>query len=105
VGVNLQFVPNALKTPDLCLAAVQNDGKALAFVPEALKTPELSLVAAQEDGEELEQESSEPSQANQETELSEKQKKAIGELMAMCLTSDMSLRVFREKLKEITQSG
>jgi hypothetical protein len=32
-------VPETLKTPELCLAAIQMHGSALEFVPEALKTP------------------------------------------------------------------
>jgi len=36
-----------LKTPELCLAAVQNYGGTLEHVPEALKTPELCRAAVQ----------------------------------------------------------
>jgi hypothetical protein len=42
-GWALQWVPEALKTPELCLAACQQDGEALQWVPESLKTPELCL--------------------------------------------------------------
>ena len=49
-GEVLQFVPKALKTPGLCLAAVQNHGYALQDVPKALKTPELCLAAVQNKG-------------------------------------------------------
>jgi hypothetical protein len=48
-----QDVPDALKTPELCLVAVQNEGEALEYVPEALKTPELCLAAVQNDGKAL----------------------------------------------------
>ncbi|MHB9293480.1 hypothetical protein Holit_02604 [Hollandina sp. SP2] len=36
------------KTPELCLAAVQNDGGALEYVPEKLKNQELCLTAVQQ---------------------------------------------------------
>jgi hypothetical protein len=42
-------VPDALKTADLCLEAVQIDGKTLRWVPDALKTADLCLVAVQMD--------------------------------------------------------
>jgi hypothetical protein len=38
----LQYVPEALKTEELCLAAVWQDGvDAMPYVPESLKTGEL----------------------------------------------------------------
>ena len=46
-GLALKSVPEALKTPDICIAAVQENGDALQFVPEAFKTPELCLAAVQ----------------------------------------------------------
>jgi len=44
---------DVLKTPELCLAAVQQDGRALNYVPEALRTPELYLTAVQQNIEAL----------------------------------------------------
>jgi len=41
----LQFVH---KTPELCLAAVKQEGWVLQFVPEELKTPEPYLAAVQQ---------------------------------------------------------
>jgi hypothetical protein len=38
-------VPEELKTPELCLIAVQADGRALERVPEKLKTAELCMIA------------------------------------------------------------
>ena len=49
-GYALQFVPEALMTPEVCLAAVQQDGVALCYVPKALRTPEVCLAAVQQDG-------------------------------------------------------
>ena len=46
-GFGLGYVPEEFKTPEVCLAAVQNDGEALEYVPEELKTPELCLIAVQ----------------------------------------------------------
>jgi hypothetical protein len=43
------FVPEDLKTQELCLVAVQDFGRTLDFVPEAFKTPELCLAAVQQD--------------------------------------------------------
>jgi hypothetical protein len=49
MGEALAYVPEDLKTPEICLAAVQNqrEGEALRFVPKALKTPEICLAAVQ----------------------------------------------------------
>jgi hypothetical protein len=48
---NLSFsLPDALKTAEICLAAVQQDGRALDYVPEELKTQELCLAAVQQYG-------------------------------------------------------
>jgi hypothetical protein len=44
-GWNLQYVPEHLKTAELCLEAVKRNGLALGFVPEHLKTVELCLEA------------------------------------------------------------
>jgi hypothetical protein len=38
-------MPTKLKTPEVCLSAVQNSSCALRFVPEELKTPEFLLAA------------------------------------------------------------
>ena len=35
-GRTLEFVPDRWKTPDVCLAAVKQNGHALRFVPEDL---------------------------------------------------------------------
>ena len=40
----LGHVPDELKTPELCLAAVQTRGEVLECVPQKLRTPELCLV-------------------------------------------------------------
>jgi hypothetical protein len=50
-GLSLDDVPDKLKTPELCLAAVQQDGRALGYVPDALKIEILKTLkplAAQE---------------------------------------------------------
>ena len=44
-GLALRYVPEALRTPELCLAAVQQSGNALRWVPELLRTPELCRIA------------------------------------------------------------
>lgn len=36
-GENIQFVPQHIRTPDLCLIAVKNHGWVLQFVPEDIK--------------------------------------------------------------------
>jgi hypothetical protein len=41
----LEFVPEKLKTPELCLAAVEKDGKAMKYLPEDLKTAEMCFEA------------------------------------------------------------
>ena len=40
-GMVLRHVPEALRTPDLCLVAVRQNGLALRWVPENMKTPEI----------------------------------------------------------------
>ena len=42
-GRVLQFIPDHMKTPELCLAAVKQCGKAIEYVPEHLKTFSLFL--------------------------------------------------------------
>ena len=44
-GLVIQFVPKEHRTLDLCLAAVLRDGKALQFVPLELITPEMIEIA------------------------------------------------------------
>jgi hypothetical protein len=43
-------VPENLKTPEICLIAVNNDGTSLKLVPEHLRTPEMCLIAVQKNG-------------------------------------------------------
>ena len=45
-GEELEHVPEELKTYEFCLAAVQHDSYTFDYVPESLKTPELYLIAA-----------------------------------------------------------
>jgi hypothetical protein len=45
---NLKYVPEKLKTPDICLAAVRKNGKTLRYVPEKLKTPYICLEAVEQ---------------------------------------------------------
>jgi hypothetical protein len=60
-GVALKYVPDALKTPDMCLAAVKAPARycygieaVLSYVPEALRTPDLCMAAVQNEGVSLE---------------------------------------------------
>jgi hypothetical protein len=46
-GCLLRFVPEELRTYEICLAAVQKDGFSLQFVPEKLRTYEICLAAVQ----------------------------------------------------------
>lgn len=46
----LRNIPDDMKTPELCLAAVKQDGMALEYVPDHLKTPELCLTAVRKHG-------------------------------------------------------
>ncbi len=46
----LHFVPDAMKSPALCLEAVRQDGMALAAVPAWLQTPEICLEAVRQNG-------------------------------------------------------
>ena len=54
VGWVFEFVPDKLKTPELCLAAVTKVGWLLEFVPDELKTRKLCLVAVSNNGDALE---------------------------------------------------
>ncbi len=49
-GGALNYVPDEFKTEEMCLVAVQQAGCALGYVPVKLKTAELCLVAVQQDG-------------------------------------------------------
>ena len=42
---DLSLMPKSEKTPEACLAAVKQDGRALHYVPENLKSPEICLEA------------------------------------------------------------
>ena len=42
-GEALKYVPEKLKTPEICLEAVKNYGIALRYVPEELRTPEICM--------------------------------------------------------------
>ena len=44
----LKYVPESLRTPELCLVAVKKNGSALRYVPEKLRTAELCLTAVEE---------------------------------------------------------
>jgi len=50
----LEYVPEKLRTQAIYLAVVQHDGRTLKYVPEALRTPEICLAAVQQDGMALE---------------------------------------------------
>ena len=47
---DLRFIPDRLKTPELCELAVKNNGFTLSYVPENLKTKELCELAIQQNG-------------------------------------------------------
>lgn len=49
-GLNLQFVPNELRTLELCLMAIQQDVRAFEFVPPKIKTPEFCMILFQQSG-------------------------------------------------------
>jgi hypothetical protein len=49
-GETLLNIPDALKSPTLCMAAVQQCGCVLRHIPEKLKTPSMCLTAVQQDG-------------------------------------------------------
>jgi hypothetical protein len=49
-GVALEYVPEELKTPELCLIAVQGNGWSLVYVPKIFITVELCLTAVKNRG-------------------------------------------------------
>jgi len=49
-GDMLKYVPDALRTPEICFAAVQRNGQAFKDVPDALRTPEICLAAVGQSG-------------------------------------------------------
>jgi hypothetical protein len=49
-GFALKYVPENFKTMELCMAAVQRNGFALEYVPESFKTMELCMTAVQQNG-------------------------------------------------------
>ena len=53
-GNYLRFIPDSLKTLELCLSAVMQDGYSLYYVPDSFKTPELCMVAVQQNAWSLE---------------------------------------------------
>ena len=44
-GNSLKYVPESMKTKEICELAVSNDGRALEYVPESMKTNELCRIA------------------------------------------------------------
>jgi len=46
----LQFVPEKLKTEEMCTIACQQHGQALKFVPDRLRTAAMCTIACQQDG-------------------------------------------------------
>ncbi|MTH94559.1 DUF4116 domain-containing protein, partial [Roseibium sp. RKSG952] len=46
----LQYIPEALQTPNIHFEAVRQDGRALCFVPEGLRTEEVCLEAVKQYG-------------------------------------------------------
>jgi hypothetical protein len=52
-GRALQYVPEELKTPELCKIAVSQDGWALFWVPKELRTPEMCKIAVGQNGKAL----------------------------------------------------
>ncbi len=49
-GLSLVLIPPALKTPEVCLAAVEENSEALEHVPLELKTEKLCMLAVAKDG-------------------------------------------------------
>ncbi|MCR5259867.1 MAG: DUF4116 domain-containing protein, partial [Desulfovibrio sp.] len=49
-GLALESVPPALRTPEICLNAVRISGVVLACVPDGIKTPEICMAAVKSDG-------------------------------------------------------
>jgi hypothetical protein len=50
---NFQEIPDYIKTPEMCLYAVQRESYLLGYVPDDMKTRELFLIALQNCGEDL----------------------------------------------------
>jgi hypothetical protein len=46
----IKYIPEELRTSEICLAAVQQDGEALEHVPDRLRTPEICLAAVKRHG-------------------------------------------------------
>jgi len=53
-GIVLKFVPEQLRTPQLCLKAVRSNGLALCFVPEEQQTHQIVMAAVTNEGAALE---------------------------------------------------
>ena len=49
-GRALEFIPEHLRTRELCELAMKQDSRAFAFVPKEKRTPELCLLAVKQDG-------------------------------------------------------
>ena len=49
-GWSLRWVPDSLRTPDMCYAALRQSGLALQWVPAHVLTDEMCLCAVQQDG-------------------------------------------------------
>ena len=49
-GGALEYVPEELKTPEMCMEAVKSYGGALGYVPEELRTPEMYMEAVKSNG-------------------------------------------------------
>ena len=50
IGVDLNYIPENHRTPEMCLAFVQNEGSNLSLVPEEQRTPEMCLAAVKSSG-------------------------------------------------------
>ena len=48
-GYDLRFVPKSLRSPELCMAAVQSRGLALGYVPEEIRSEEMCRAAVRSD--------------------------------------------------------
>ena len=53
-GWALQCVPDSLRSAEICRAAIEEDGRAIQFVPESLRSAEICLWAVQQNAEQLE---------------------------------------------------
>ena len=49
-GIALEYVPEELKTPEICMEAVKSNGYALKYVPEEIKTAEMCMEAVKSNG-------------------------------------------------------